>query len=410
MNFKDLKISRKLGIGFGVLILLLLIVGGLAVINMQRVTTQSNYLANEYIPEVHLSNNIERTTQGIMLEMRGYGFTENEKFWSLGYPKFKEVYNYLDEADKLANESKKLVALKSSVQNTREALKEYDRLSVETKVLIGEIAKNRQEIEETSTIFLDNCLQYLKNQENELTSDIKNKESVAKINERYKKIKLISTIMNTANELIKANYKAQALRDPESYKKSLQAFNISYMLQEIRSITHQQVNIQQLNIIENESRKFKDAMELFLVNWIKREEYAVKRLEVSTRALTLSQETAKAGIEHTIKIVNDTQSSLSTSSAVMVIGLLLAIVIGVIFALFISRIITSPIIKGVNFAQEIANGNLTAQVDVNQKDEIGQLAKALQEMLVKLRSIINNVVAGADNIASASTQMSSTSQ
>lgn len=56
-------------------------------------------------------------------------------------------------------------------------------------------------------------------------------------------------------------------------------------------------------------------------------------------------------------------------------------------ALFFSRTITRPIISGMHFAQEVSEGRLDALLDINQKDEIGDLAKALNRMVRNLREL-----------------------
>ncbi|NOZ46565.1 MAG: HAMP domain-containing protein, partial [Chlorobi bacterium] len=99
----------------------------------------------------------------------------------------------------------------------------------------------------------------------------------------------------------------------------------------------------------------------------------------------------------------------NTRNGVIILSLII-ILIAVILSVIIARGIINSIKKGVDFAQQIAEGELAATIDVNQKDEIGQLAMALTEMANRLKNIIENIRAGADNIASASQQMSSTSQ
>lgn len=94
---------------------------------------------------------------------------------------------------------------------------------------------------------------------------------------------------------------------------------------------------------------------------------------------------------------------------VMVLSIVAAI-IAIILAWQIAGGIVAPINKGVKFAQEVAEGNLTAKIDINQKDEVGQLATALQKMVRKLNEIVAGIKSSADNIASASLQFSSTSQ
>ena len=50
-------------------------------------------------------------------------------------------------------------------------------------------------------------------------------------------------------------------------------------------------------------------------------------------------------------------------------------------AIYTARSFTKPIEKTVAFAKEITNGNYDAEVDVNQKDEIGLLVNALRDMV-----------------------------
>ena len=98
-----------------------------------------------------------------------------------------------------------------------------------------------------------------------------------------------------------------------------------------------------------------------------------------------------------------------TENGVIVFSIIAAIA-GIILAFVIARGIINPINKGVDFARKISEGDLKAEVDVDQKDEIGVLAKALSNMSAKLKEIVGNIRAGADNIAAASQQMSSSSQ
>lgn len=95
-----------------------------------------------------------------------------------------------------------------------------------------------------------------------------------------------------------------------------------------------------------------------------------------------------------------------TLAAVM----LLAVAAVVVVALTVARSIAGPIIRSVRFAEVIASGDLTHRLDIQQKDEIGQLANALNKMTAQLREIIESVVTSADNITAASEQTSATAQ
>jgi len=77
---------------------------------------------------------------------------------------------------------------------------------------------------------------------------------------------------------------------------------------------------------------------------------------------------------------------------------------------FLSLSLTSSIKKAVVFAKKIAEGDLTVKINLDQKDEIGMLIKALSQMIDKIREIVSNINTGAIEIASASHQISNGSQ
>ena len=67
----------------------------------------------------------------------------------------------------------------------------------------------------------------------------------------------------------------------------------------------------------------------------------------------------------------------------------LAIIIGLLTAYMITRSITGPVNQGVALAEEIAKGDFSTQLDLDRKDEIGQLAVALDRMVASLRRQAN---------------------
>ena len=111
------------------------------------------------------------------------------------------------------------------------------------------------------------------------------------------------------------------------------------------------------------------------------------------------------------KFISDDNVKLASNASRLMIGLAIAgVFIAVLFGFIIARIISKPLSQGVLFAQAVAAGDLTQKIALDQKDEIGQLAAALNEMVTKLSSIVGEVVSAADNVASGSQELSSTAQ
>lgn len=103
-----------------------------------------------------------------------------------------------------------------------------------------------------------------------------------------------------------------------------------------------------------------------------------------------------------------------TGTIISTSGIISGAVLALILGFYLTFSITSPLSKGVVLSQAMADGDMTRTMDVDQKDEIGILAKSLNEMAANLRRIITDVskgVAGvndsANQLASISNQMSS---
>ncbi|MFW6103721.1 MAG: Cache 3/Cache 2 fusion domain-containing protein [Bacteroidota bacterium] len=107
---------------------------------------------------------------------------------------------------------------------------------------------------------------------------------------------------------------------------------------------------------------------------------------------------------------DDFMGVINQTRTAILMAVLIGIVLFVIINRQVSRSITNGLHKGVDFAKRVANGDLTATVDIEQKDEVGELAEAMNTMVFKLREVVDNVRQGANYIASASQQVSSSSQ
>ncbi len=88
-----------------------------------------------------------------------------------------------------------------------------------------------------------------------------------------------------------------------------------------------------------------------------------------------------------------TEATVAAGNAVIVImiGMIVGTLFAIIFGVILARAITVPLAGGVNFSEEIARGDLNAALDIDQKDEIGQLADAMRNMQKSLQYKANVV-------------------
>lgn len=89
---------------------------------------------------------------------------------------------------------------------------------------------------------------------------------------------------------------------------------------------------------------------------------------------------------------------------------ILILILSIIMAYFITKTITKSLNEGIKFANQIAEGDLTAKIELNQKDEVGQLATALRKMIINLSETLSSIQTSANQITTASFEMSNNSQ
>ncbi|CAM3723648.1 methyl-accepting chemotaxis protein [Marinicrinis lubricantis] len=99
------------------------------------------------------------------------------------------------------------------------------------------------------------------------------------------------------------------------------------------------------------------------------------------------------------------------SSRMITIGIIVvAVAVSLLLAFGISRMITKSINKLMHIVAEIAAGDLRQDVDIKAKDEVGQLAASVNEMLENLRDLIGKTLQSAQSVAAASQQISASTE
>ncbi|MFZ0927773.1 MAG: methyl-accepting chemotaxis protein [Syntrophobacteraceae bacterium] len=107
--------------------------------------------------------------------------------------------------------------------------------------------------------------------------------------------------------------------------------------------------------------------------------------------------------------VKETESLYSKLRWMLVLSGVLAILVAVFFGVVITRSIVGPVRKGVEFAAAISQGDMTQTLKIEQKDEIGDLAKALNEMRTNIHRMVSDISGCVQTLASSSTELSTVS-
>jgi methyl-accepting chemotaxis protein len=108
---------------------------------------------------------------------------------------------------------------------------------------------------------------------------------------------------------------------------------------------------------------------------------------------------------------NDETTRIAEDSRTLVLSLSLGcMMLGVGLGLWISRGIARPLRSAVDFAGRLADGDLTARVEVRGKDETAALLRAMHDMSGRLAGVVADVNSNAQSLAGASEELSATAQ
>ena len=116
-------------------------------------------------------------------------------------------------------------------------------------------------------------------------------------------------------------------------------------------------------------------------------------------------------VRNTIKTTqDDTSETTEREIKLLIIIGLGGVILSLFLGFFITKMITKPVYMANDFAKKIAQGDLTQQINVDQKDEVGMLIESLNGMCKNLREMFTDIVSGTQTLTASSTELSSISE
>ncbi len=106
----------------------------------------------------------------------------------------------------------------------------------------------------------------------------------------------------------------------------------------------------------------------------------------------------------------EAEADANRAETLIIVLMLVAFLVGAIAALLIIRSITGPVALTVRLAETMARGDLTCKLDVDQKDEIGVMAKSMNGTLGQLRSMIGEIITGINTLSTSSADLAAVSR
>jgi len=108
------------------------------------------------------------------------------------------------------------------------------------------------------------------------------------------------------------------------------------------------------------------------------------------------------------KIMLENQAKdVAATNVLLLIILIASLVIGIIITIILSKSVSGPVNKSLAFAELLAQGNFLERIELDQKDELGQLGKALNTSADNLEKLISEIIMASQNLVRAVEEIAS---
>ncbi|MBU3913921.1 methyl-accepting chemotaxis protein [bacterium] len=386
--FKNLKLGIKIGGGFAVVLILTAIVAFMGWNGLRGV-----------VDRVDKADDVNRIIK-FMLETR----SEEKNFIMRGDSE------YADRVKKLLAEiEKEAKALKDQFNDSLNKA-QMDRIIVAEERYkkafeqIVVFAKKKKELDSQLVAKARSA----RSEADNMLIDQKNKMGLAKI---PAEIMDRSTKVEDANRIIKwlllarRDEKNFIIRGDEQYITAVEkgVADIYDLSANLKTRFKDPQNLAQVDLITRNTKEYLVAFNAY-VEVVKQSKEAEKEM------LAAARNTEKEATDARADQKNKMEGQITTANTLIIIGTVLAILLGALLAIIVTLGITKPVGKAVELAAAVGAGDLTFDVDINQKDEIGVMVQAQRDMVTKLREIVGEVNGAAQNVASGSEELSATAQ
>lgn len=375
-NLGNVSVNRKLGIGFGLVLLLTLLITFTGWTGLSEVTSRGDKLG--------FISSINDLTRDLRIARLDYEIRRGEQ----GPDAVNEMLSKLETSLQAARQMIEQPADVAMIDQQLAAVSQYKQAFV----ALTQAGANRENARSKMGATADNAVAKVAEVEKSMLQG----DSVTQFNSV---IELSKLIQQARFQVRGYTYSGK----PEAEQPALDAIdnalkNLESLPSELseQHATHLQQAAESLKAYRAAVSQFRDS-QVASADAIKRMAAQGEILLGASKKLTISQ-----------TVVRDTDAAHAKNMLLMATAL--ALVFGMIAAWAITRQIVIPLTQTLKVAERVAAGDLTHNLTSKRRDELGQLQRAMQSMTLGLRELIGGISDGVTQIASAAEELSAVTE
>ncbi|GKX43809.1 methyl-accepting chemotaxis protein [Pectobacterium carotovorum subsp. carotovorum] len=370
MNFDNLKVGKKLGLGFFLILLMTMVIAGAGIMHIGSL--------KDSIDKVNLSNNINDEINQAKYYRALYGTTYNPDDIKKNVEHISNVSKLVEKAKEFnwpESDTKKIANIPTLITSYQEKQSNY----------INAVGKKDAVRKSWNISTTEKPLEQLNDQ--------------LKTDNNSTTLQLLLSDLN--QKLISVRYHVRGLllsTNKESEEKLTDAINAA---QTSLTFLYQSLSAEQRETLTPVLTIMNNYEEQVLAYMPAYEEEMAQAGQMRAVADQLNAVITS--------LLNDqlaaSQEDIRSATLQMIIAALITLLLGILISWFISRQITTPLGNTLSMAEKIATGDLTMSINTTRKDELGQLMSAMSKMNDNLHNMIDDIRVGVSQISNASSEI-----
>ncbi len=370
MNFDNLKVGKKLGLGFFLILLMTMVIAGAGIMHIGSL--------KDSIDKVNLSNDINDEINQAKYYRALYGTTYNPDDIKKNVEHIANVSKLAEKAKEFhwpESDAKKIANIPTLITSYQEKQSNY----------INAVGKKDAVRKSWNISTTEKPLEQLNDQ--------------LKTDNNSANLQLLLSDLN--QKLIAVRYHVRGLllsTNKESEEKLTDAINAA---QTSLTFLYQSLSAEQRETLTPVLAIMNNYEEQVLAYMPAYEEEMAQAGQMQVVAGQLN-DVVKSLLSDQLAA---SQEDIRNATLQMSIAALITLLLGLLISWFISRQITTPLGNTLSMAEKIATGDLTMSINTTRKDELGQLMSAMSKMNDNLHNMIDDIRVGVSQISNASSEI-----
>jgi methyl-accepting chemotaxis protein len=393
-RFANLGMAKKLGLGFTLVLLLTAVVAAIGVWSLKNISL--------HVDSLQQMSGLNSGLLKVRLLEQEYALHSNPKTVDALH---KGVDDLNALAEELKGQSKNNQAMMTAVQ---QALGDY-RKSFDQFVSISQSKDLALEMAAWSVSSVANNLDVLQSGLNDdgtyelkKSNGASGSEFIEQANQVSQVSKLMMQAMDEARVRLDQSRKTGS-GDEAKTGKIEQAEQAKVIAEQLKGMIKDDGYLTVLGEVGTHIVNFSDKLNEY--TGLLSDEAKVS-LQLATNARQVVQQVDQAYAAEDQSMAGE----LKLNSMQIIGSSIVALIVGVIASLLITRLIVGPLRSVIAMAQRIAAGDLSGSVTVTRRDEIGQMMQAMQQMGAGLSHIVSRLQAGIEQLANSAHSLSAVTE